>query len=42
MLCFVYLLSIGRTNDSVSFLVGVFLNSLVGEIEGKECEREEN
>ena len=35
-------LLIGRMNDSVFVLSGVFLSSLIGEMEGKEREREEN
>ena len=34
--------SIGRTNNNVFALSDVFLNSLIGEMEGKEREREEN
>ena len=33
---------IGHMNNSVLSCLGVFLNSLIGEMEGKEREREEN
>ena len=42
LVCLVVPLSIGHTNNSVSSCFGVFLSSLVDEMEGKECEREEN
>ena len=39
---FVVPLSIGRTNNSVSSCLGAFLSSLIGKMEGKEREHEEN
>ena len=41
MFVFVCTTIIGRLNDSVCLAFGVFLSSLIGEMDGKEREREE-